>query len=270
MDLNEELLPFAFNMLERLDIDVQKGIYEDSFVFKGTPEQPEHATLLGVENVHSTESGETSESDGCSITVATNRETALNYENVEFFHWEHPIMQRLFDRALSDDFGTVACVVCDFVPSGKIFVQYNFILEFSVNTHWGINNLLSKKFLSAVLDNDGSLQNDILEKLGDAELKNSKAADIPHSVLEYFTTEGFELAKKSLKTTAKEIAAETEKLAISALESGLHRLEETYTLLRDFELGKSIDKKKKDIIACKKSLNAPELRLFGVRILCAI
>jgi len=269
MDLNDELLPFAFDMLERLDIDVQKGIYVDSFVFKGAPEQPEHATLLGVENTHSTENGEMSESDGCSITVATNRETALNYENVEFFHWEHPMMQRLFDRALNDDFGTVACVVCDFVPSGRIFVQYNFILEFSVNTHWGINNFISKKFLSAVLDDEGNLQNYILEKLADAELKNSKATDIPHSVLEYFSTEGFETAKKSLKTDAMEIAAKTEKLAISTLESGLHRLEETYALLRDFELGKLIDKKKRDIIACKKSLNAPKLRLFGARILCA-
>ena len=269
MDLNDELLPFAFDMLERLDIDVQKGIYVDSFVFKGAPEQPEHATLLGVENTHSTENGEMSESDGCSITVATNRETALNYENVEFFHWEHPMMQRLFDRALNDDFGTVACVVCDFVPDGKIFVQYNFILEFSVNTHWGINNFISKKFLSAVLDDEGNLQNYILEKLADAELKNSKATDIPHSVLEYFSTEGFETAKKSLKTDAMEIAAKTEKLAISTLESGLHRLEETYALLRDFELGKLIDKKKRDIIACKKSLNAPKLRLFGARILCA-
>jgi len=269
MDLNEELLPFAFNMLERLDIDVQKGVYANSFVFKGAPEQPEHATLLGTDNLRSTENGEMSESDGCSITVATNRETALNYENVEFFHWEHPIMQRLFDKALNDDFGTVACVVCDFVPSGKIFVQYNFILEFSVNTNWGINNLISKKFLSAVLDNEGNLHNHILEKLNDSELKNSKAADIPNSVLEYFAAEGFEAAKKSLKTTAKKLAAETEKLAISTLESGLHRLEETYALLRDFELGKSIDKKKRDIIACKKSFEAPKLRLFGARILCA-
>jgi len=240
MDLNDELLPFAFDMLERLDIDVQKGIYADSFVFKGAPEQPEHATLLGTENLRSTENGEMSESDGCSITVATNRETALNYENVEFFHWEHPIMQRLFDKALNDDFGTVACVVCDLVPSGKIFVQYNFILEFSVNTHWGINNLISKQFLSTVLDSEGNLHNDILEKLKDLELKNSKAADVPYSVLEYFTKAGFEAAKESLKTAAKEIAAETEKLAVSTLESGLHRLEETYALLRDFELGKSI------------------------------
>jgi ATP-dependent helicase HepA len=269
MDLNEELLPFAFNMLERLDVDVQKGIYADSFVFKGAPEQPDHATLLGVENLRSTENGEMSESDGCSITVATKRETALNYENVEFFHWEHPIMQRLFDKALNDDFGTVACVVCDFVPSGRVFVQYNFILEFSVNTHWGINNLISKRFLNAVLDDEGNLQSDILGKLGDTELKNFKAADIPNSVLEYFTTEGFEAAKKSLKTTTKEIAAEMEKLAISTLESGLHRLEETYALMRDFELGKLIDKKKRDVIACKKSFETPKLRLFGVRILCA-
>jgi ATP-dependent helicase HepA len=269
MDLNEELLPFAFNMLDRLDIDVQKGIYADSFVLKGAPEQPEHATLLGTKNAHSTENGEVSESDGCSITVATNRETALNYENVEFFHWEHPIMQRLFDKAFSYGFGTVACVICDFVSSGKIFVQYNFILEFSVNTYWGINNLISKKFLSAVLDNEGNLQNDILEKLEDAELKDYKAADIPHSVLEYFTTEGFEAAKKTLKTVTKKIAVDTEKLAISTLESELHRLEETYALLRDFELGKSIDKKKRDIIACKKSFEAPKLKLLGARILCA-
>jgi ATP-dependent helicase HepA len=268
MDLNKELLPFAFNMLERLDIDIQKSIYPDSFVLKGMPEQPEHATLLGTENAYSTENGEMSESDGCSITVATNRETALNYENVEFFHWEHPIMQRLFDRALSDDFGTVACVVCNSVPSGKVFVQYNFILGFSINTYWGINNLMSERFLSAVLDSEGNLQNDILGKLENAKLKNSKATDIPHSVLEYFTTEGFEAAKRLLKTAAKKIAVETEKLAISTLESELHRLEETYALLRDFELGKSIDKKKKDIIACKKSLEAPKLKLFGVRILC--
>jgi ATP-dependent helicase HepA len=99
MDSNEELLPFAFAMLESLDIDVQKGIYPDSFVLKGEPEQPEHATLLGVENTRSSENGEVSESDGCSITVVTGRETALNYENVSFFHWEHPVMQRLFDRA---------------------------------------------------------------------------------------------------------------------------------------------------------------------------
>jgi len=267
MDSNEELLPFAFDMLERLDIDVQKGIYPDSFVLKGAPEQSEHATLLGIENTRFSENGEISDSDGCSITLVTSRENALNYENIEFFHWEHPIMQRLFDKALSEDFGNTACVVCDFVPSGKTFVQYNFILEFSVNAHWGIGNLIGEHFLSVVLDSDGNLQNDIPEN---AELKNSKTADIPSSVLEYFASSGFENAKNSLEGAAKKISEETGKTAVSTLESELHRLEETYMLLRDFELGRLVDKKKKDIIACKKSLQNPKLRLDGVRILCAI
>jgi ATP-dependent helicase HepA len=65
----------------------------------------------------------------------------------------------------------------------------------------------------------------------------------------------------------KEMAKETEKLAISALESELHRLEETYMLLRDFETGKLMDKKKREIVACKKSLASPKLRLDGVRII---
>jgi len=260
MDSNEELMSFAFNMLERLDIETQKGIYPNSFVLNGMPEQPEHATLLGAEFL---------ESEGCSITVTTDRETALNYENIEFFHWEHPIMQRLFDKALDNDFGTVACIVCDLVPDGKIFVQYNFTLEFSVHAHWGISNLFGERLLSIILDDKGNLQNYMLEKLENAELKNSKAADIPYTVLEYFTTEGFKTAKHSLKDAAKKIAAEMEKLAISTLESELHRLEETYMLLRDFELGKSVEKKKRDIITCKKSLENPRLKLLGARILCA-
>ena len=268
MDSNEELLPFAFAMLESLDIDVQKGIYPDSFVLKGEPEQPEHATLLGVENTRSSENGEVSESDGCSITVVTGRETALNYENVSFFHWEHPVMQRLFDRALSDDFGNTACVVCDLVPAGEIFAQYNFVLEFSVNAHWGISDLLGEKFLSVIIDGKGNLQNNFAKVLSTAPLKNSKAADIPYSELEYFTTEGFETAKNSLENTAKKIAKETEKPVISILESQLHRMEETYMLLRDFELGKLLVQKRKDIIACKRSLGNPKLRLDGVRIIC--
>ena len=270
MDSNGELLPFAFDMLERLDIDVQKGIYPDSFVLKGAPEQPEHATLLGIENARSSENGEISESDGCSITIVSGRENALNYENIEFFHWEHPIMQRLFDRALNEDFGNAACVVCDFVPDGKIFVQYNFILEFSVNAHWGIGNLIGEHFLSVLLDSDGNLQNDMAEKLKNAELKNSRAADIPNSILAYFTGSGLEKAKVSLEKEAKKISRETEKTAVSVLENELHRLEETYMLLRDFELGKLVDKKKKDIVACKRSLQNPRFRLDGMRILCTI
>ncbi len=269
MDSNDELLPFAFDMLEGLDIDVQKGIYPDSFVFKGEPEQPEHATLLGVENARSSENGEISESDGSSITVVTGRETALNYENVSFFHWEHPIMQRLLDKALSDDFGNTACVVCDMVPAGEILVQYNFVLEFSVHAHWGINNLPGERFLSVIIDSKGNLRNDLAEALNTAALKNSKAADIPYSDLEYFTTEGFETAKNLLENATKKIAEETEKTVISILESELHRMEETYMLLRDFELGKLLAQKRKDIIACKKSLGNPKLRLNGARILCA-
>ena len=268
MDSNKELLPFAFDMLERLDIDVQKGIYPGSFVLKGEPEQPEHATLLGVENTRSLENGEVSESDGCSITVVTGRETALNYENVNFFHWEHPVMQRLFDKALSDDFGNTACVVCDLIPAGKIFAQYNFVLEFSVNANWGISNLLGEKFLSVIIDGKGNLQNDLAKVLSTAPLKNSKAADIPYSDLEYFTTVGFEAAKNSLENTAKKTAEKTERLVISILESQLHRMEETYMLLRDFELGKLLAQKRKDIIACKKSLGNPKLRLNGVRVIC--
>jgi len=270
MDSNNEVLPFAFDMLERLDIDVQKGIYPDSFVLKGAPEQPEHATLLGIENERLSENGEISESDGCSITLVTSRENALNYENIEFFHWEHPIMQRLLDKALAEDFGNAACVVCNSVPGDRVFVQYNFILEFSVNAHWGVSNLIGEHFLSVVLDSEGNLQNDILEKIENAELKNSKAADIPNSVFDYFTSGGFEKAKISLEEVAKQISEETEKTAISTLESELHRMEETYTLLRDFELGKLVDKKKKDIIACKKSMQNPKLRLDSARILCAI
>ena len=266
MDSNEELLDFAFDMLSVLDIEVQKGIYPGSFVLRGAPGQPEHATLLGASPATSSENGEISEIDGCSITVATSRENALNYENVEFFHWEHPIMQRLFDKALSDDFGNIACVVCDFVPSDKVFAQYNFILEFSVNSHWGISNLVGEQLLSITLDNKGNAQN-TAEALQTAKLQNSKAADIPYSILEYFATDGFEMAKNSLENVAKKISEETEKTVIPVLESELHRAEETYMLLRDFELSRTLDKKKKDIIACKKSLKNPKLRLNGVRIL---
>jgi len=266
MDSNEELFTFAFDMLSVLDIEVQKGIYSGSFVLKGAPEQPEHATLLGANLASSSDNGEVSEFDGCSITVATSRENALNYENIEFFHWEHPIMQRLFDKALSDDFGITACAVCDFVPNGKVFAQYNFILEFSVNSHWGINNLVSERLLNVTLDNKGNAQN-VPENLLTNQLQNSKAADIPYSILEYFTTEGFETAKSSLENVAKKISEETEKMVIPILESEIHRAEETYMLLRDFELGRVLDKKKKDIIACKKSLKDPKLRLNGVRVL---
>ena len=266
MDSNEELLSFAFDMLSALDIEVQKGIYPGSFVFKGAPGQLEHATLLGANLANSSDNGEISEFDGCSITVATSRENAINYENVEFFHWEHPIMQRLFDKALSDDFGNAACVVCDFVPSDKVFVQYNFILEFSVNSHWGISNLVGEQLLSITLDNKGNAQN-IPEVLQASQLHNSKAVDIPYSILEYFATEGFETAKNSLEHIAKKISEETEKTVIPVLESELHRMEETYMLLRDFELGRILDKKKKDIITCKKSLKNPKLRLNGLRVL---
>ena len=265
MDSNEELLPFAFDMLERLDIDVQKGIYPSSFVLRGMPEQPEHATLLGVENARSSDGGEISESDGCSTTVVTEREIALNYENIGFFHWEHPIMQKLFDKALSEDFGNVACVVSDRILPGQFFVQYNFILEFSINAHWGINNLIGEKFLTIILDNDGNA----VTMHDSQELKNSRGPDIPDRILEYFATEGFQKAKENLEVQAQKIAEEMEKPAISALESELHRLEETYMLLRDFELGKLLDKKKKDIIACKKSFENPKLRLDGARIICA-
>jgi ATP-dependent helicase HepA len=265
MDSNEELMSFAFDMLSVLDIEVQNGIYPGSFVLKGAPGQPEHATLLGANLANSSDNGEISEFDGCSITVATSRENALNYENIEFFHWEHPIMQRLFDKALSDDFGNIACVVCDFVPSGKVFAQYNFILEFSVNSHWGISNLVGERLLSVTLDNKGNAQ-DIAEDLQSASLQNSKVAEIPYSILEYFTTEGFETAKNSLENVAKKRAEETEKTVIPVLESELHRLEETYMLLRDFELGRILAQKKKDVIACKKNLKNPKLRLNGVRI----
>jgi len=266
MDSNEELLPFAFDMLSVLDIEVQKGAYPDSFVLKGAPGQPEHATLLGVVPATTSEEGEISEFDGCSITVTTSRENALNYENVEFFHWEHPIMQRLFDKALSDDFGNIACVACDLVPSGKVFAQYNFILEFSVNSHWGINNLVGERLLSVILDNKGNVQN-IAEALQTASLQNGRASDIPYSILEYFATDGFETAKKSLDDIAKKISEETEKTVIPILESEIHRMEETYMLLRDFELSRTLDRKKKDIVTCKKSLNNPKLRLNGVRVL---
>jgi ATP-dependent helicase HepA len=154
------------------------------------------------------------------------------------------------------------------VPAGEIFAQYNFVLEFSVNAHWGISDLLGEKFLSVIIDGKGNLQNNFAKVLSTAPLKNSKAADIPYSELEYFTTEGFETAKNSLENTAKKIAKETEKPVISILESQLHRMEETYMLLRDFELGKLLVQKRKDIIACKRSLGNPKLRLDGVRIIC--
>jgi ATP-dependent helicase HepA len=264
MDANTELFDFAFKMLECLDIDVQKGIYPNSFVFKGQPEQPEHATLLGAQNFRHSENGEMSESDGCSITVACDRANALNYENIEFFHWEHPIMRRLFDTALSDDFGVLAAVCSDSVPHGQFFAQYNFVLEFSVNSHWGINHLIGQRFLTVFIDSIGNLQHDC--DIPECSAKNFKS-DIPDSILEYFASEGFEKAKTSLEITVNEIAEKTGKLATATLESELHRLEESYMLLRDFELGKILDKKKKAILTCKKSLESPSLRLDGFRIL---
>jgi ATP-dependent helicase HepA len=132
-----------------------------------------------------------------------------------------------------------------------------------VNARWGISHLISERLLSVVVDSDGNLRNDILEKLGNANLKNAKAADI--SVPSHF-----DAAKKSLEKTAKQIAKETEKTVIPVLESQLHKLEETYALLRRFELGQQIEKKKKAMAACKKSLENPKLRLDSARILCPI
>jgi ATP-dependent helicase HepA len=265
MDSNAELLCFAFKMLECLGIDIQKGIYPSSFVLKGEPEQPEHATLLGAKNSRSAENGEISESDGCSITVICNRAEALSYENIEFFHWEHPIMRRLFDKALSDDFGALASCLCELVPQGEFWIQYNFVLDFSINSRLGINHLMSEHFLSVIMDGMGNLKSN-LQEIENCELKNFKA-DIPDAIMEYFASEGLERAKNSLGAAVKKISEETEKLAISTLESELHRLEETYMLLRDFELGRILDKKKKDIMACKKNLESPKLRLNGLRVL---
>jgi ATP-dependent helicase HepA len=265
MDSNKELLDFAFKMLECLDIDAQKGIYPNSFVLKGAPEHPEHATILGVNNSHHTENGEISESDGCSITVICDRIEALNYENIEFFHWEHPIMRRLFDKALGEDFGILASGIHELVPQGEFWIQYNFILDFSVNSRWGISHLMSEHFLSVIMDSAGNLKNN-LQDFENCDLKNFKA-DIPDSVMEFFVTEGFEIAKDSLKPAMKKISEETEKLAIPTLASELHRLEETYMLLRNFELGQILDKKKKDIFTCKKSIENPKLRLNGIRVL---
>jgi len=266
MDSNTELFDFAFNMLECLDIDVQKGVYPNSYVLKGSPEQPEHATILGVKNSYHSEEGEISESDGCSTTVVCNRESAISYENIEFFHWEHPIMRRIFDKALGEEFGARACVICDFVPPGEFWIQYNFILAFPVNSGWGINHLMGEHCLSVVMDSDGNLQNQCLQNITEAQLKSFKA-DVPDSILEFFISKGFEEAKNSLDSEVKSIAAEMEKLAISTLESDVHRLEESYMLLRDFELGKTLDKKKRDILSCKKSIESPKLKLNGIRLL---
>jgi ATP-dependent helicase HepA len=264
MDANMELFDFAFKMLECLDIDVQNAIYPNSYVLKGLPEQPEHATLLGAQSFRHSENGEESESDGCSLTVAWDRVHALNYENIEFFHWEHPIMRRLFDKALGENFGVLASVYCRSVPEGQFWAQYNFILDFTVDSRWGINHLIGGHFLTVFADGSGNLH--VSCEKPDDSARNFKG-DIPDSVLEYFAGEGFEKAKNSLEVAVNEIAEKTEKLAISTLESELHRLEESYMLLRDFELGKVVDKKKKAILSCKKSLESPKLRLDGLRIL---
>jgi len=199
------------------------------------------------------------------ITVICDRIEALNYENIEFFHWEHPIMRRLFDKALGEDFGILASGIHELVPQGEFWIQYNFILDFSVNSRWGINHLMSEHFLSVVMDSAGNLKNN-LQDFENCDLKNFKA-DIPDSIMEFFVSEGFEIAKDSLKPAMKKISEETEKLAIPTLASELHRLEETYMLLRNFELGQILDKKKKDIFTCKKSIENPKLRLNGIRVL---
>jgi ATP-dependent helicase HepA len=264
MDSDAELLDFAFKMLECLGIDVQKGIYPSSFVLKGEPEHPEHATLLGAKNSRSFENGEVSESDGCAITVICDRASALGYENVEFFHWEHPIMRSLFDKALSDDFGALASCISELVPQGEFWIQYNFVLDFYIHSRWGINHLISEHFFSVLMDSAGNIKNN-LQDFENCELKNFKA-DMPDRIMEYFASEGFEKAKKYLEPEKKKISEETEKLVISTLGSEIHRLEETYMLLRDFELGRILDRKKKDILVCKKSLENPRLKLNGLRI----
>jgi ATP-dependent helicase HepA len=173
-------------------------------------------------------------------------------------------MRRLFDKALSENFGSLAVVYCDSVPEGKFWAQYNFILGFTVDSRWGINHLIGEHFLTVFTDGLGNLQSSCEAPEDDA--KNFKS-DIPDFVLEYFADEGFEKAKNSLEVMVNEIAEKTGRLAISTLENELHRLEESYMLLRDFELGKIVDKKKKAILSCKKSLETPKLRLDGLRIL---
>ncbi|GHV15833.1 RNA polymerase-associated protein RapA [Fibrobacterales bacterium] len=293
MDENTELLPFALTMFERLDFEVEKGIYPDSLVVKGQPD-PEYAALLGVDNRQHSEDGEMSESDGCSITVITNRKTALNYENIPFFHWEHPIMRRLFDKATAEDFGVAASVENAELPNGSAKMQYNFLLEFSVNANWGVSHLMGKRFLQVVIDSPSSANSIVISEELPSTLshktRSSSETTANHlnlhkntvrpcrlvgsddlltsssePTIDYFCGAGFEEAKESLNLKVKNIAEEIGKQAISALESELHRLEETYTLIRNYEIGKTLEQKKRDIAACKKSLESPKLRLDSVR-----
>lgn len=93
--------------------------------------------------------------DGMTITV--DRNTALNYEDIEFLSWDHPHVQAAIELLTAEDFGSVCVAKLQnkALPAGAWFVELDYVSEVTAPRKLGVQEYYPQQRLRILLDSQG-------------------------------------------------------------------------------------------------------------------
>lgn len=93
--------------------------------------------------------------DGMTITV--DRDTALNYEDIEFLSWDHPHVQAAIELLTTEDFGSVCVAKLQnaALPAGAWFVELDYVSEVTAPRKLGVQEYYPQQRLRILLDSQG-------------------------------------------------------------------------------------------------------------------
>jgi len=206
------------------------------------------------------------------LTLCTDRDLALEREDFALFTWEHPVAQAALDLITTDRTGKVSCIQVSDAPVHGLFLQYNFVHEFNVPPHWGLDRYFATSIFRVVIDTDGNevpeLQ-EFLDSINHPVSLSPSALELFKDRLEFFEQQGMEIARLRVETDSHDRCLYAAKELRSILE------EESAHLKRGLKYQNNPEGEKhlRDIETLRDNalrlLAKPELRLDAVRVIVA-
>ncbi len=271
IDADSKIPEFVLNALQMQGVDNEKGSLENTVVLtQGS--QVEDGSIPGMPSTGNTLlMTEESVTQKSVLSVTLSRETAMLQDGVEFLSVEHPLAQGAMDYATSGRRGSVSCVLWDNSGcAGNMLMEYAFVLECSISPEWGLDDVAGSKYERILLNGAGEDFSKLAKDLETATLRDTAVPQgnrMVNAKLEYFSTVGFEQAKRLAQNAANYYAEQMSAAVEEKLEAEYRRAFHLNTMRGTSEQTSNLAEMKKNMQERKKAASQMAIRLDAIRLI---
>ena len=271
IDKDKSIVDFVVKVLHKQGVEAEPGALPETILFTQN-EQVEKGSVPGMPSMENTLlMTEEATTETSLLTVSPSRTRAMMHDSVDFLSIEHPLVQGAIDFATRSLNGGVSCVLWnDSGLSGAMLMEYTFVIDFSVSPEWGLDSIAYPRYIASILNGSGEYHNELEEKLKTASFKDVPVPQGKPAVtakLNYFASEGFNLAKKDVQEKSSEIVNNVSRAIEDKLTKEYLRTKHLLALRGSSENSDELLEMKKNIAERKKYVEKPSVRLDAIRLI---